>query len=90
MVHKITGADAGAAILFALEAADLRLLDFADDAGDNQIALERRAGFLQRRHRFDVAGKRRFHIDQTAAIDSILIDHGLLRRVEVVHMGVEH
>ena len=90
VVHQIARADAGAAILFAVEAADLGLFDLADHAGDDQIALELHAGFLQRRHRFDVAGKRRLHVDQAAAVDAVVVDHGLLRRVEVVHVRVEH
>ena len=52
--------------------------------------LELDAGLLKRRHRFDVTRKRRLHIDQSAAVDAVIIDNGFLRTIEMVHMRVEH
>ena len=90
MVHQIARPDPGTAVSLTVESANLRLFDLADHAGDDQVALELDAGLLDRRHRFDVTGKRRLHIHQAAAVDAVLIDHRLLGIVEVVHVRVEH
>jgi hypothetical protein len=38
MIHHITRADSGAAIIFSLKSADLGFLDLTDNSGDNQVA----------------------------------------------------
>src|SRR5262249_35635896 len=90
VVHHIARADAGAAIGLAGEAVYLCLLDLADYAGDDDVALELDAGLLQHLDGDNVARKGRLHVDKTAAIDAVALDLGLLRRIEMVHVRVEH
>src|SRR5262245_3999724 len=90
VIHQVACANTRSAVGLAVEPADLRLFDLADDAGNNQIPFELDSGLLQRCYRFDVAWKRRFHVDQAAPIDPVLINNSLLGIVEVIHMRVEH
>ena len=90
VVHQVARADAGAPVALTLKPADLRLFDFTDDTGDDDVALEFYPGSLNRRHRFDVTRKSRFHVDQAAAVNALVLDHRFLRIVEVIHMRIEH
>ena len=90
VIHEIARAHARAAVALAVEAVDLRLLDLAHHARDDDVALELRSGLDEHVHRGDVAGERALHVDQAAAVDPVLGHAGGFGVVEVVHVAVEH
>src|SRR5689334_3815388 len=101
MIYEVMSAEPIASILFPFELAPLRFFNFADNGGDDHIALQLYSGALKGLDCVRVANQCALHVVNAEAVNQAILDDCLrlvtdasekffAASVRCIHVAVEH